>query len=312
MEDIQALLARPGEIHNLQQSNLTRVGDQSGTDTEPRQDAASNGPVAPYAETIPLTCFYWYNHLNCPLGKEQCRFTHGDCDRIADQELHHQSLEVGTTGWKPKFWDPTKVCFFWNKGGCHQGDTGCWFAHWRPSKIPWVVFSANDETRNLGRPIVEGNHAVPQSESVPPTGPRSNSYQRTRAVIRQQCRYWETGHCRDGPSCKRIHGYASSAAETPQQLAVPKTPRSTPIPPGKILKTCPYWYYNKNCRKSAENCDFVHELLENIAEFARPVKICPFWLSPDGCSKPASDCKFLHNDAEGVPVGGKLPNISRQ
>ncbi|KAE9979373.1 hypothetical protein EG327_007053 [Venturia inaequalis] len=304
VEDIQALLARPGEIQSLSQSNITRVGSQSGpTRTEPPQDAAPNGPLAPHAETIPLTCFYWYNHLDCPLGKEQCRFTHGDCDRIADQELHWQTSEQGTTGWKPKFWNPTKVCFFWNKGGCHQGDTGCWFAHWRPRKFPWVVYSANDEKRNPN-PIVEGNHIVSQSQLVPPPGPRVFPYERTRAIVKQQCRYWESVGCRDGANCKWMHGHVKPAAETAQQLSVSK---STHTPPGKIPQTCAFWYYNGRCRKTAENCDYVHEKLDEIADFNRAAKICPFWLSRDGCNKPASECMFLHHRVEGIPVG-ELPH----
>ncbi|TID27634.1 putative 4-coumarate--CoA ligase 3 [Venturia nashicola] len=300
VEDIQALLARPGEIHSLAQSNLTRDGSQSGLSrTEPCQEDAFEGPVAPHAETIPLTCFYWYNRFDCPHGKEQCRFTHGDCDRIADQALHLQVSEDGTTGWKPKFWSPTKVCFFWNKGGCHQGDTGCWFAHWRPRKFPWVVYSANDEKRNP-RPIAEGNHGVLQAELVAPSGPRKIPYERTQGIIKQPCRFWESVGCRDGPNCKWMHGYVEPAAETAQQTSVPKPAH---IPPGKIPKTCPYWYYRQNCKKSAESCDFVHGLLEDIGEFGRPLKICPFWLDGNRCIKPASDCKFLHYHAEGIPVG---------
>ncbi|QDS72858.1 hypothetical protein FKW77_007256 [Venturia effusa] len=109
VEDIERLLARPGELHSLQQSDLTGIRSQTGpSPNETNEDAAPQGPLAPYASTIPLTCFYWHNALNCPSTREKCRFTHGECDRVADQEIHRQTLDEGTTGWKPKFWSPTR------------------------------------------------------------------------------------------------------------------------------------------------------------------------------------------------------------
>lgn len=301
-------------MHSLPKSDLTRFGDQTIiAPTTPRRDAAPKGPLEPHADTIPMTCFYWNMRSDCPAGKEQCRFTHGECVpmRKADRELHLQVLEEGTTAWKPKFWSPTKVCFFWNKGECHQGDTGCWFAHWRPKKVPWVVHRANDDKR-WPKPIDGSPKSAPQPEpvplpeSVPPSAPRNIPYQKTWGVNKKQCYYWEKlNYCRDGKGCKWMHGYVDSAVDTAQQQSLPDPPH---IPSGKFPKTCPWWYY-KVCKKTDEECTFVHELLEDIADFKPPLKICPFWIAGDGCSKSASVCKFLHQYVEGVPIGGDFLEI---
>jgi hypothetical protein len=63
-------------------------------------------------------------------------------------------------------------------------------------------------------------------------------------------------------------------------------------------KTCPYWAKGR-CRFNAEQCEFAHEMLPEMADFAeKPYLTCPFWYANQyegmaPCTR-GSNCTFAH------------------
>jgi hypothetical protein len=295
-EDI--ILAKPGEI---KQTNFTtKPGTPLGATqrksslAEPRRLNAADGPPAPYAGNIPLTCFYWNAHLECPVGERQCYFVHAPVENggIATRALHEQSLETGVAR-KPKFFDQTNVCYYWGASGpCHHGETGCWFAHWWPNNGGWIMRKRNKK---------HGKSRVGKPESAGPGDP---------IQIARTCRYWLQGNCRN-PGCKFMHEVLENPIDSVrhsilESIQKASTTNRSPIPHqmpntgGKVPETCPF-YARSHCSKSAEDCKYLHNtpLNTNPAQKMPRTKIqetCPYW-ARGYCHKSDEDCKYMHNNS---------------
>jgi hypothetical protein len=260
-----------------------------------RRLSVADGRPAPHAGNIPLTCFYWVHGTACPFGKEQCHFTHSEVGRAAEHLIHEQALETGVA-FKPKFYNPTEVCDYWARpGGCDKGDTGCWFAHWYPTKGPWVKYHLNDRTT---QPTKSDSEPQPQFEAQPP-------------YDRPVCRYWQHSNCwLSAKKCRFLHEFPPSSLDAIQQRS-PDSTRKVSKSSLKVQKTCPFWLRG-DCNRSDESCNFVHEQLAEVASFVPPPvsgrsryeKICPYWA--DGfCTKTAEKCKYLHEFIDNTAIARK-------
>jgi hypothetical protein len=220
-------------------SSPVRVAETNSSLAESRRPSAADGPPAPHAGNIPLTCFYWHAHTACPAGERHCHFVHGNSDRIAERAIHVQSLETGDTR-RPKYSDPTMVCYHWGKvGHCYHGDTGCWFAHWWPNNDKWVMYLHNDKTRR-------------QWAGKPDGWERQQSTKFART-----CRFWLEDNCRN-PECKYMHQVSDSITGHAQRPMIDIVAYKSP-------KTCPFWR-NGACRKSEKECRFRHEMTDEVAQ----------------------------------------------
>jgi hypothetical protein len=293
-EDIP--LVRPGEI---QQMNFTkssipaRRSETRSSPSETRRSSVAEEPLASDAGNIPISCFYWSNDLPCPAGERQCLFSHRKQDRVAERHIHEQALENGQA-FKPKFFSPTEVCFYWAKGSCRQSDTVCWFAHWYPSKGPWIKSRLNDRKTMTARSKLEPDSPLSRDPSI--------------------CRYWLKNGCWTPETCKFSHRLPGSTSDAVQQLPQESARKVSNAlsnsMPHKIQKTCPYWYHKNKCKLSAETCQYVHENLDVIADWAGSRKVCPFWAN-GSCKFSAEDCKYLHQFLDNAPVAGKASFYSK-